>query len=397
MLRILYIHPISTYGGASKSLTEMYTGIPKHEVEAVVITPRGAAAEAFLAAGMQTIQIAGLAKWEDTRFGHYRGLRWAILMRELAYVPSTLLALRQASKKGPFDLIHCNEIPALLPALLAKKWLGTRLLVHVRSLQRGNEGTWITRRIFQALRRHADAVVAIDEAVRRTLPDDLDVDVIHNGMQAPAQLPRIVDDNAPFRVGIIGVLHRSKGVYEFVEAANILKGRNINVQLVIVGENIHTISGLRGWLLKKFNFAHDVRGDLEAYTAQHRLEKHVEFTGFRRDVAAVYQTLDALCFPSHLDAPGRPVFEAALFGLPTIVAMKNPTSDVIVPDVTGLCIDTPTPVAIADAIATLAQDWPRARAMGAAAYASAIDRFERSRVGQRMLALYQRIQATPSS
>jgi glycosyltransferase involved in cell wall biosynthesis len=374
----------------------MYTGIPTGHVEAVVITPRGAAAEGFQAAGMETIPMAGLAKWDDTRFGHYRGLRWAILLRELAYIPSTLLALRQAMKKGPYDLIHCNEIPALLPALLAKKWIGTRLLVHVRSLQRGNEGTWITQRIFQALRRHADAVVAIDEAVRRTLPADLVVEVIHNGMQAPEQNVRTTDSSAPFRVGIIGVLHRAKGVYEFVEAARILKDRKINVQLVIVGENIHRISGLRGWLLKKFNFAHDVRGDLEAYTAQHGLQRHVEFTGFRRDVAAVYQTLDALCFPSHLDAPGRPVFEAALFSLPTIVAMKNPTSDVIVPDVTGLCIETPTPDAIADAIEKLATDRPRARAMGAAAYASAIDRFERSRVGQRMLALYQRIQATPS-
>ncbi len=391
MMRILYIHPVGGYGGASKSLAEMYAGIPAGHVEAVVITPRGAVADAFQSVGMQTIPIAGLAKWDDTRFGYYRGFRWAILLRELAYVPSTLLALRRAVNDGPFDVIHCNEISALFPALLAKKMLGARLLIHVRSLQRGSKGGWMTRRIFNALRRHADAVVAIDEAVRRTLPDDLAVEIIHNGMMAPALSPYKSNAMAPFRVGIIGVLHRSKGVYEFVEAARLLKARHINVQLVVVGENIHKISGVRGWLLSKFNFARDVRQELEAYTTQHGLENHVEFTGFRRDVAAVYQTLDALCFPSHLDAPGRPVFEAALFGLPTIVAMKNPTTDVIIPDVTGLCIPTPTPEAIAGAIERLAQDRQSARAMGATARDSAVDRFERSRVGQRMLALYQRM------
>lgn len=390
-MRVLYIHPFGAYGGATKSLAEMFAGLPAGSVDGVAITPHGVAADSLEAAGMRTIRVRGVAKWDDTRFGYYRGVRWAILLRELAYWPATFRALRAAQREQPFDLIHCNELPALFPSIIAKRLLRLPLLVHVRSLQRGATGGRITRWILDKLRREADAVVAIDEAVRRTLPTDLDVHVIHNGMSAPHDPFDGRTESDSFRVGIVGVLHRAKGIYEFVEAARLLRDRGVNAKFIIVGENVHKLSGLKGWLLRRFNFAQDVRGDLEAYVTRHRLADVVEFTGFIRDIASIYRRLDAVCFPSHLDAPGRPVFEAALFGLPTVVAMRDPTTDVIKPGVTGLCIDHPAPELIADAIAALASDRDRCRQMGRAAQAAAYERFERRNVGKRMLALYRNL------
>ncbi len=390
MLRILYLHPFGAYGGATKSLSEMVSALPRGAIDGTAITPAGVASESLRAAGLKTIHASGIAQWDDTRFGHYRGLRWLIVVRELAYWPATLGAIRAAARNGPFDLIHCNEVTALLPALLAKRRLRVPLVVHVRSLQRGEDGGRVSAWLMTRLRRGADAVVAIDEAVRRTLPSDLPVSVIHNGMRVPAELPPPSSDR-PFCVGIVGVLHRAKGVYEFVAAARILRDRQVSVHMLVVGEDIRRLSGLRGWLLRKLDFARDVRGELEAYVAEHRLQDIVEFTGFVADIRPVYGRTDAVCFPSHLDAPGRPVFEAALFGLPTIVAMRDPTSDVIVPGETGLCIDTPTPLAIADAIQSLAEDRPRARRMGEHARQLALGRFESSHTATKVLALYRRL------
>ncbi len=391
-MRILYLHPFGAYGGATKSLAEMFAALPPGSVDGIAITPPGIASQSLRTVGLKAIDAAGIAQWDDTRFGHYRGARWLILLRELAYWPSTFLALRRAARHGPYDLIHSNEITALLAGLLAKRMLRAPLLVHVRSLQRGSGGGRISAWLQRLLRTHADAVVAIDEAVRRTLPADLAVHVIHNGMKVPAELPpRVSDPGAPFCVGIIGVLHRSKGVYELIEAARLLRDRGVAVRVLVVGENVHRLSGLRGWLLRKFDFARDVRGELEAYVARHGLQSMVEFTGFVADIQPIYGRIDAVCFPSHLDAPGRPVFEAALFGLPTVVAMRNPTRDVIVPGETGLCIDEPTPIAIADAIESLAQDRARARSMGEQARRMALERFESRVCAARMLALYRQI------
>jgi glycosyltransferase involved in cell wall biosynthesis len=202
---------------------------------------------------------------------------------------------------------------------------------------------------------------------------------------------------SPLRIGIVGVLHRAKGVYEFVEAAHLLRERGIDVRLLVVGENIRRVSGLRGRLLRTFDFAHDVRGELEAYVSLQGLQRWVEFTGFVSDIRTVYGRIDVLCFPSHLDAPGRPVFEAALFGLPSIVAMRDPTTDVVVPGETGLCIDAPTPAAIADAIQELAQDRGRVRRMGSEARRMALARFESSGTAAAILALYRQVRRRTGS
>ena len=392
MLRVLYLHPFGAYGGATKSLSEMVAALPAGSVSGVAITPAGVAARSLEAAGLQTLHVSGLAQWDDTRFGHYRGLRWLILLRELAYWPSSIMSILRARRRGPFDLVHCNEVTALLPGLFAKWWLKAPLVVHVRSLQRGAAGGRISAWLLGRLRCGADAVVAIDEAVRRTLPQDLPVTVIHNGMRVPADLPVRAADGT-FTVAIIGVLHRAKGVYEFVEAASILRDRGVAVKFAVVGENIRRLSGLRGWLLRKLDLARDVRADLEAYVTRHGLHDRVELIGFVADIRTVYSRIDAVCFPSHLDAPGRPVFEAALFGLPTVVAMRDPTHDVIVSGVTGLCIAEPTPAAIADAIQSLASDRTKAQRMGAKARELALTRFESSLSAARMLELYREVVA----
>ncbi len=398
-LRILYLHPFGVYGGATKSLSEMIAVLPAGSVRGLALAPPGVAARSLTQAGLEVLPVRGIAQWDDTRYGHYRGLRWLILLREIAYWPATLLALRRAARHGPFDLIHCNEVSALLAGIIAKQRLRAPLLVHVRSLQRGVDGGRVSAWLLRLLRRNADAVVAIDEAVRRTLPLDLPVRIVHNGMAAPQQLPVRESRGGPFRVAIIGVLHRAKGVYEFVAAARLLRERGVAVHLLVVGENVRPVTGLRGWLLRQFDFAHDVRGELETYVAQHGLGSDVEFTGFVADISSVYGRIDAVCFPSHLDAPGRPVFEAALFGLPTVVAMRNPTDDVVVPGRTGLCIDTPTPEAIADAIQTLAGDREKSRYMGEQARRIALTRFESRATAARMLELYRdvcsRTEASP--
>ena len=389
-LRVLYLHPFGAYGGATKSLAEMVAAMPAKGMQGLVLAPPGVAARSLTAAGLEVLPVRGIAQWDDTRFGHYRGLRWLILLRELGYWPGTLLALRRAARRGPFDLIHCNEVTALLAGVLAKRLLHAPLLVHVRSLQRGDAGGRISGWLRRLLRTRADAVVAIDEAVRRTLPADLAVHVIHNGMNVPAEVPPR-EPVGTFSVGIDGVLHRSKGVYELLEATRLLRDRAVKIRVLVVGENVHRLSGLRGWLLRKLDFARDVRGELEAYVTKHGLNDVVEFTGFVPDIRPIYGRTDAVCFPSHLDAPGRPVFEAALFGLPTIVAMQNPTRDVIVHGETGLCIDHPTSAAIADAIQALALDRPQARRMGEQARRMALDRFESRVCAAKMLALYREV------
>ena len=66
------------------------------------------------------------------------------------------------------------------------------------------------------------------------------------------------------------------------------------------------------------------------------LDRNVEFLGFQENISAFYKDFDILAFISHLDAPGRPIFEAAFFSVPSIVCIAKPQPDTVVPNVTLL-------------------------------------------------------------
>lgn len=388
-IRVLYLHPFGVYGGATKSLAEMFASMPSEQVVGTALAPRGVAARSLEAAGIRVLPVPGIPQFDDTRYGHYRGLRWLILLREFLYWPPILIALWRLRKTSTIDLIHSNEITAMLPGLLAKRWLDAPLVVHVRSLQRGAQGSRVTRGLMDILSRHVDAVVAIDMAVRRTLPNDLPVTVVHNGLRITNDVvtPRASSSDV-FTLAVIGVLHRFKGLFELLEAISLIKKRGLKVQLLIVGENSRNPKGISGWILRQLDFAHDTRSELEALVSALEISDCVTFTGFISDIQRIYCSIDALCFPSHLDAPGRPVLEAALFGLPSIVAMRNPTDDVIQHGKTGLCIESPTPEAIADAIQVLVSDRGRCRKMGEEAKKLAGMRFDSRITAARMLDVY---------
>lgn len=356
-MRILFLHPAAAFGGASKSLIELFGCLRACGVQGTVLSPDGPACQAFAQAGMDVRTVEGLSQFDNTRYGYYRRLRWIILLRELFLLPFSLIALWRLRNER-FDVLHVNEVTLLPLGILAKFLLRIPMVVHVRSLQRPAGQGVRTRLVNAGLRRYADAVVPIDHTVAATLSNDLPLHIVHNGLSIDGpvneRLPRGADE--PVRVGFVGGLIPLKGVYELVKAMRILKGRQVRIECWIAGENARDITGLKVWVLRKLGFAHDVRADLESYIVKHDLQDQVRLLGFVEDVRLLYPQLDILCFPSHLDAAGRPVFEAAFYSIPSVVAVANPVPDSILHEVTGLAIPRPDPVLLADALQRLAQD-----------------------------------------
>jgi len=125
------------------------------------------------------------------------------------------------------------------------------------------------------------------------------------------------------------------------------------------------------------------------YISEHALGDRVHLIGAVRDVGAVYKKIDVLCFPSYLDAPGRPVFEAAFFDVPSIVAVNCPTSDTFVDGETGLAIPARDAVALADAIHFFRDHPEERRRMGLSAGNLARQNFDSRKNALRLMKLYQ--------
>ena len=362
--------------------------------------PRGQAATLFAREGYAVTTIRGMTQFDCTRYGHYRGLRWLIALRELFYLPPTLLAVWQARRAADsIDLIHANEITAIVAAVFAKLLLKKPLVVHVRSVQQ-TEGIPLRRRLLAGLlKKHADAVIAIDATVQESLPREVESTVIHNGFA-----PRFDEPPPPavvalrrryhagsLRVGMIGSLLALKGVYDFLEAARISVRDGINADFVIVGSNLRPLSGARAAVLGWLGFARDVERDLQRFVARHGLDDRVHLLGFTQEISSVYRSLDLLCFPSHLDAVGRPVLEAAWFGVPSLAAVERPLPDTFVDGETGLSIPARDPQAIADAVTRLCVDRDRLKRMGEAARRLAEQNFDNAKNAKFVLEIYRRL------
>ena len=397
-MKVLYIHMIGAFGGASRSLSECIAAFPPGTVEPHFVTAQGSVEPFFTALG-PVITAPGMTQFDNTRYSYYRGLRWIVALRELRYLPGTLAALRRAARQWPdIELIHVNEFTGLVPWLLARRWFKVPVVVHVRSVARNTSGSLRTRLVFAMLARKADAVIAIDETVRESLPADLTVSVVHNSFsptKVAAGTPPLTQPTGlrpgSFKVGFVGNLLKVKGIHELVAAATILVGRGIDVEFVVVGDNAAPSGGMKARTLRLLGLEQNVKVAVLAEIDRLGLKDRFHMVGFTARIAEAYGLMDVLCFPSHFDAPGRPIFEAALVGVPSIAAIRNPKADTLVHGVTGLAVPPKDAPALADAIEILANDRARARAMGAAGQAMATENFNAAKNAAKILEIYRAV------
>jgi glycosyltransferase involved in cell wall biosynthesis len=248
-------------------------------------------------------------------------------------------------------------------------------------------------------RRYVDRVIAIDESVRRSLGGLPNVDVIYNPYPAPDPAGREADERgltgatATVRVTYLTGLLAFKGIWDLLEAARLLRDRH-DIEFLVAGENSRPDSfhrSLGGRLAHLFGFAPDVEGAVRAWVERHRLGTTVRLLGQVDRVEAVLRQSDILAFPSHLNGPGRAVFEAGVHGIPAIVALKDRVEDVVEDGVTGLIVPPRDPRRLADAILRLADDPALRRRLGSAARSRYAAQFEPAAAAARILEVYREL------
>jgi glycosyltransferase involved in cell wall biosynthesis len=398
-VRVLHIAGVGPFGGASRSLYEALRALPEGSVESHFIAPRGTAAGFYRRVAKDIIVTRGITRFDHGLFSYYRGTRWLVPLREIFHLPFTLWVLLKARRRWPaIDLVHINEFTEILPGLMAKALFKAPLVVHARSLVMDEPKLWRTRWLFRKLRHSADAIVAIDENVRATLPPDLPIDIVHNSFSVetdgdlPPDYAEQLDGLRPcaLKVGFVGNLLRVKGLSELVAAARLVKEAGADVQFLIIGGASAPERGLFRWLLGKLGLAQSMRNELMETVASSDLGDDFILLGPTPEIQHVYPRMDVLAFPSHYDAPGRPVFEAAFFGVPSIVAVRHPREDTIIDGETAIAIAEPAPALLAQAILRLAADRNEVRRMGANARSLAERNFRPAPNARQLLAVFRR-------
>src|SRR2546429_7292148 len=116
----LFVHPRGELGGAPASLSYLIRELDDTQFEAHIYCPPGPAAELFRQAGAEvhTGPVAGFTHiWAST----YRGRRWLLFLRELAFVPAHVVRFRRTLRRNRFELVHLNDSPLIPAAWLARR------------------------------------------------------------------------------------------------------------------------------------------------------------------------------------------------------------------------------------------------------------------------------------
>ena len=403
-ISVLYIHHCGVFGGASKSLLNMIKGFSKGAVRAYIITPNGSAATKFEEAGIPTIRARGISAWGLGKVNRPYGLNYLLIFREIYFSISTLKAILKAKKKWPdINLVHINEFPLNLVTIFCKIIFTNKpLIVHARSQQIEKTKAKLYFSIISFIhKRCTDVIIAIDKAVKVTLPEDLKTKTIYNGVLL-SDLKSKMNEKVFYRwakikkdeivVGLVANFIIHKGIYEFVEAANICIKKGLKIHFVLVGDNTRNLRGMKGLILKKLNLIQDIKSDVKLLVNKYCINRYFHMTGFVYDTQNIYKKLDILCFPAHGGSVGRPVFEAAFFKVPSIIAANGDiVSDIIEDGITGICIPPKDAKSLADSIEYLYKNPSKRKKMGEEAYKLAMKNFDAKKNAKTVLEIYKNL------
>lgn len=379
---ILFVHHRPQLGGAPSSLAELIRKLdPRFEPH--VYSPAGAAADLFESAGA-IVHPGAVAIFAHAWDSPYRGLRWLVLGREIAALPSHLREMSRLLREHRFPIVHLNDAP-LLPAARVAHAHGAKVVWHLRSALYAEGHDARSRAICRLIDRWGDAAIAIDRDVAARFPIHLPIEIVHNSVAAidveldTAHAKRELElPPDAVVIGYAGFLRRQKGWPELVEAARMLVDEQLPVHFVIMGGGIRPpeyFETLTGRVLERVNLLANDELAIERKVEELGLRSHFSFLPFTTRTAEVYRALDIVTFPNQGVGLGRPVIEAAVSGKPVVASGSADGGGVLVPGETGLLLDDASPASIAGALRRLVLDPNLRQRMGEAAAAHARTKF----------------------
>jgi glycosyltransferase involved in cell wall biosynthesis len=171
--------------------------------------------------------------------------------------------------------------------------------------------------------------------------------VIPNGIAIPSELPQRPAATAP-RIGFIGWIERTKGVYELFDAFCQLRQRVPSAQLVFGGGGAEL-------------------EPLRSRVAALSLQGSVQFLGWvpHERMYPLLRSFDVFALPSHFEGLPNAMLEAMAAELPCVVTRVGAIPDVVRDGDNGFVLDVGAVAQLRDRLADLLTDPARARRMGA--------------------------------
>lgn len=360
-MKIIHVTTHFNTGGISKYIFALSGALKARGVEVIVVSSGGDMETALTGIGVVHRKIDIKTKFEFGPKAIISGFRLADIVR----------------KEG-VDLIHAHSRVSQVAAALASSMTGVPYVTTCHGYfikrSRGIIDTWGTR------------VVAISDAVKRHLVDDLDVDesrveLIYSGIDIKKFSRNIgADDVSAVKnlmglgkspvVGTIGRLSSVKGQRYLIEAMRDIISVAPEARCLIVGNGPEEAS-------------------LKALVGSLGLKGSVIFVESCDDTHKYLSAMDIFVFPSLKEGLGIALLEAMASGLACIASRTGGIEDIIADGNNGILVDAGDKSAIADSAVKLLNDESLRDKLGKAARITAGSRFDINSMADNMKKFYE--------
>lgn len=349
----LCFFPDVTKGG-QKNLVSLVGRLDRRRFRPVVVVPaEGPAATTFRAMGA-TVHVVPLGEFEPSTLRGMNRHDLRLLRRTLwrTWALRRVLiheGIRVAYADGPADMQH------LWTAALG---LGVRTLWHVQTSS--PDPRWDAPHA-----RHVDRLVGVSLGVRARFErvpgwHGENFTVVHNGVALERFRPGTAAPDARERLFpgapsdaviavCVGQVVASKGMGELVDAMGHAAASAPSLRVVVLGK------GEPGYV-----------ADLEARAIELRVADRLRFAGYLEGIDALLPAANLFVLPSYVEGLPLSVLEAMAAGL-AVISTDIPGTREVVSRETGVLVPAGDADALARALAALAGDPGRRRAMGIAA------------------------------
>lgn len=309
-------------------------------------------------------------------------------LKSLTFVLGALWTLFRRRKDYKILHAHLSFGPAFA-AVIAARFLGKRVIVKL-----GNSGEFgdilVSQKTFRgrlrlwALRRWADAVITLDDAMQAEALaagfDSRRLRRMNNGIEFASFASTRAKDEAKSSLGLggkvvvmfMGRLSEQKSLPTLLNAFSSARKNFPALHLLLLGDG-------------------PSRPDLEFQAEKFGMTANVTFAGSQRDVRPYLEAADIFALPSVSEGISNALLEAMSAGLACVATPVGGNAEALDNGACGVLLPPRDESAWAAALAELGTDSQRRERLGAAARQRVRERYDFSVVGSQYESLYREL------
>ncbi|WP_243361536.1 glycosyltransferase family 4 protein [Fundidesulfovibrio terrae] len=306
-----------------------------------------------------------------------------VLAQRAAVDPLLLCQASRLIRETGAHVLQTHGYKPNVMGLILSKATGSPWVSFIHGNTNENAKIRFYFRLERLFARHADRIVAVSGVMRGKLveagfPGDRTV-AVPNAVASAAPVSGPAEASTVNRedfglsardtvLGVVGRFSPEKGHGVFLEAMNLLKGRD-GLKAILVGD------GQEEAALKRFCETNGLSG-------------RVVFAGYQPEIAPFYRLMDVLVIPSFSEGMPNVALEAMACGLPVVASAVGGVPETVPDRVTGRLVPPGDPRALAEAIIETVDDPETARAWGEAGLARVRELFSPDARAARMESIY---------